>query len=84
MPEQIDTVKVESQVITSGKTQDGDLTSEAEIHALEHVADSLPAPVWIAAVIAMVERFAYEGTQSLFRMDPKYPLYPMQSTHTLI
>lgn len=38
-----------------------------KIQELEHVAAKLPARVWLAATIGMAERFAYYGTQTLFR-----------------
>jgi POT family proton-dependent oligopeptide transporter len=46
---------------------DSEAATEDEIRDLEHVAARLPARVWLAATIGMAERFAYYGTQSLFR-----------------
>jgi POT family proton-dependent oligopeptide transporter len=47
--------------------QNGEAATQDEIQELEHVAARLPARVWLAAAIGMAERFAYYGTQSLFR-----------------
>lgn len=41
--------------------------SDDDLQHLLHVADSLPPRVWIAVLIAIFERFTYEGTQSIFR-----------------
>ncbi|PYI21917.1 hypothetical protein BO99DRAFT_480179 [Aspergillus violaceofuscus CBS 115571] len=41
--------------------------SDDGLQHLLHVADSLPPRVWIAASIAVFERFTYEGTQSIFQ-----------------
>ncbi|OJJ96560.1 hypothetical protein ASPACDRAFT_54443 [Aspergillus aculeatus ATCC 16872] len=41
--------------------------SDDDLQHLHHVADSLPPRVWIAASIAIFERFTYEGTQSTFQ-----------------
>ena len=45
----------------------GSLATEDEIRDLEHVPAHLPKRVWLAATIGMAERFAYYGTQTLFR-----------------
>lgn len=61
--------KVESLAFSSENTPtpDGELASEDEIRDLRHVADTLPARVWLAALIGMAERFGYYGIQSVFR-----------------
>lgn len=46
---------------------DSEAATEDEIRELGHVAARLPARVWLAATIGMAERFAYYGTQTLFR-----------------
>ncbi|EFQ96851.1 peptide transporter PTR2 [Nannizzia gypsea CBS 118893] len=44
-----------------------ELPSEYDIQELQHVPAPLPLRVWLAALVAMTERFAYYGTQSLFQ-----------------
>ncbi|GIJ83142.1 hypothetical protein Asppvi_001661 [Aspergillus pseudoviridinutans] len=46
---------------------DSEAATEDEVRELEHVAARVPARVWLAATIAMAERFGYYGTQSLFQ-----------------
>jgi POT family proton-dependent oligopeptide transporter len=46
---------------------DSEVATEDEIRELEHVAAKLQPRVWLAATIGMAERFAYYGTQTLFR-----------------
>ncbi|KAH8430827.1 uncharacterized protein LDX57_008491 [Aspergillus melleus] len=66
---ELDAAKAESQSVplSSNPTPDGEIATENEIRDLEHVADSLPLRVWVAAFIGMAERFAYYGTQSVFQ-----------------
>jgi POT family proton-dependent oligopeptide transporter len=45
----------------------GSLATDDEIRDLQHVPAKLPKRVWLAATIGMAERFAYYGTQTLFR-----------------
>ncbi|KAJ5147428.1 hypothetical protein N7526_000780 [Penicillium atrosanguineum] len=55
----------------------GRLATDDEIRDLQHVPAHLPQRVWLAATIGMAERFAYYGTQTLFRqyisINPKSP-----------
>lgn len=54
-------------VSMSSPTLQGRIATEDEIRDLQHVPAHLPKRVWLAATIGMAERFAYYGTQTLFR-----------------
>jgi hypothetical protein len=56
-----------SHIAQLSAASDSVVATEDEIRELEHVAAKLPARVWLAATIGMAERFAYYGTQTLFR-----------------
>ncbi|KAK2873488.1 hypothetical protein FQN49_002325 [Arthroderma sp. PD_2] len=45
----------------------GELATEQEIRELQHVSAPLSMGVWLAALVAMTQRFAYYGTQTLFQ-----------------
>lgn len=67
MDEPLEKLEAEAASVASSPRPEGNLATEDEIRDLCHVAAPLPLRVWLAATIGMAERFAYYGTQTLFR-----------------